>query len=160
MRIAAVLCGIGLLLAAADERSAVGAQADDVRVMCAGAVAPAYLKLVAQFEQTTRHKVVTLATATGVGPDSIPNRVRRGEPVDVIILSASAIDELIKDGHVVSGSKVDLAKSGTGMAVRAGATKPRAKAGNPQAARARIEYLASSAARPGLKASGLDQAKL
>jgi molybdate transport system substrate-binding protein len=92
--------------------------------MSAGAVTPAYLELAARFEQATGHKTINLATATGIGPDSIPNRVRRGEPVDVIILSASAIDELIKDGHVLAGSRVDLVRSGIGMAVRAGAAKP------------------------------------
>lgn len=100
------------------------AGADDVRVMSSGALAPPYLKLVAQFEQTTEHKLITLATSTGIGSESIPSRVRSGERVDVIILSAAAIDELIKDGLVVAGSRVDLARSGIGMAVRKGAPKP------------------------------------
>jgi molybdate transport system substrate-binding protein len=124
MRITGFPSTIGFLLIAASTLSSVGAQAEEVRVMSSGAVTPAYLKLVAQFEQATQHRTVTLATATGIGPDSIPNRVRRGEPVDVIILSASAIDDLIKDGHVVAGSRVDLARSGIGMAVRAGAARP------------------------------------
>jgi molybdate transport system substrate-binding protein len=104
--------------------SSVGADADELRVMSAGAVTPAYLKLASQFEQTTHHKTVAVATATGLGPDSIPSRVRRGEPVDVIILSSTALEELIKDGHVVAGSRVDVARSGIGIAVRAGAAKP------------------------------------
>ncbi len=100
------------------------AWADEIRVMSSGALAPPYLKLVAQFEQTTHHKLITLATSTGIGPESIPSRVRSGERVDVIILSAAAIDELVKDGHVRPGSRVDLARSGIGMAVRAGAPRP------------------------------------
>lgn len=114
----------GTLLVAAAVCCPVTARADEVRVMSSGAFAPPYLKLVAQFEQTTRHKLITLATSTGIGPESIPNRVRGGERVDVIILSAAAIDDLIKDGHVVGGSRVDLARSGIGMAVRKGAPKP------------------------------------
>jgi molybdate transport system substrate-binding protein len=124
VRIAGVPGRIGFLLLAACVLSPPRAQADDVRVMSAGAVTPAYLELAARFEQGTGHKTLNLATATGLGPDSIPSRVRRGEPVDVIILSASAIDELIKEGHVLAGSRVDLARSGIGMAVRAGAAKP------------------------------------
>jgi molybdate transport system substrate-binding protein len=100
------------------------AVADEIRVMSAGAVTPAYLALVPQFERKTQHRIVTLATATGTGPQSIPNRVRAGEPVDLIILSASGLDDLIKAGHVVATSRVDLARSGIGMAVRAGAPKP------------------------------------
>jgi molybdate transport system substrate-binding protein len=44
--------------------------------------------------------------------------------VDVVILAAGALDELIKQGKVVPGSRVDLARSSIGMAVRAGAPKP------------------------------------
>ena len=60
----------------------------------------------------------------GDAPDSIPSRLQRGEPVDVVILAAPALDELIKQGRVVSGSRVDLVRSSIGMAVRAGAPKP------------------------------------
>ena len=41
-----------------------------------------------------------------------------------MILTAEAIDGLIKRGKVVAGSRVDLARSGIGIAVRKGANKP------------------------------------
>jgi molybdate transport system substrate-binding protein len=44
--------------------------------------------------------------------------------VDVVILAAGALDELIKQGKVVAGSRVDLVRSSIGMAVRARASKP------------------------------------
>ena len=50
--------------------------------------------------------------------------MRRGEAVDVIILSRAGIDELISEGKVVAASRVDLARSNIGMAVRRGAPKP------------------------------------
>jgi molybdate transport system substrate-binding protein len=99
-------------------------QADEVRVMTAGAFAETYLELVSPFERATKHRVVTGATATGIGQDSIPSRLRRGEPVDVVILADAALDELIKEGRIVAGSRVALARSAIGMAVRAGAPKP------------------------------------
>ena len=95
-----------------------------VRVMSAGGVAAAHLALVPQFERATGHTVVTDATSTGTGRDSIASRVRRGEPVDVLILTRAAIDELIGEGRVVATSRVDLARSRIGMAVRRGAPKP------------------------------------
>jgi molybdate transport system substrate-binding protein len=52
------------------------------------------------------------------------NRLKGGETVDVVILSASSLDELIQAGRVVPGSRVDLARSGIGVAVRSGAPKP------------------------------------
>jgi molybdate transport system substrate-binding protein len=42
----------------------------------------------------------------------------------VIIVASASLDELIRDGRVVAGSKVDLARSDIGMVVRAGAPKP------------------------------------
>ena len=42
----------------------------------------------------------------------------------MIIMAAPAIDAQIKAGKVVSGSRVDLAKSGVGAAVPKGAPKP------------------------------------
>lgn len=51
-------------------------------------------------------------------------RVVAGEPVDVIILSAPLIEELVDSGHVVAGSRRDLGTVGTGVAVRAGTPLP------------------------------------
>jgi molybdate transport system substrate-binding protein len=100
------------------------AYAEEVRVMTSGGTAAAYVALAPQFERATGHTLVTLATSTGIGADSITSRVRRGEPVDVIMLSRAGIDELISEGKVVAASRVDLARSSIGMAVRRGAPKP------------------------------------
>ena len=40
------------------------------------------------------------------------------------MLASEAIDRLLTAGHVVAGSKVDLARSGVAVAVRAGAPRP------------------------------------
>ena len=47
-----------------------------------------------------------------------------GEPYDLIIMSAPAIEEQIKEGKVVAGSNVDFANSGTGLAVRRARRSP------------------------------------
>ena len=60
----------------------------------------------------------------GGAPDSIPVRLQRGEPADVLIMAASALDGLIKEGKAVAGSRIDLARARIGMVVRAGAPKP------------------------------------
>jgi molybdate transport system substrate-binding protein len=100
------------------------ASGEQVRVMTAGGMAAAHVALAPQFERATGHTVVTDATSTGIGRDSIASRVRRGEPVDLLILTRDAIDELISEGKVVAASRVDLARSSIGMAVRRGAPKP------------------------------------
>jgi molybdate transport system substrate-binding protein len=97
----------------------------EIKVMTSGAFTAAYLQLVPEFERTTHGKVVTAYGASmGGAPDSIPSRLERGEPVDIVILAGPALDDLIKQGKVMAGSRVDLARSSIGMAVRAGATKP------------------------------------
>lgn len=85
----------------------------------------AYHELVPGFERSTQTKVTTsYGPSMGNAPDAIPSRMQRGEPVDVVIMVGSALDELIKQGKVVAGSRVDLGRSLVGMAVRAGAPRP------------------------------------
>jgi molybdate transport system substrate-binding protein len=60
----------------------------------------------------------------GETPQAIPNRIARGEPVDVVIGVGYAVDKLAEDGKVVHGSRTDLAQVLIYMAVRAGASKP------------------------------------
>jgi len=101
-----------------------GTQPREVRVMSSGATAPAYLQLIPRFESATTLKAVTLATATGLGAQAIVARLRAGEPADVVLLASNAIDDLVKDGLIRSDSRIDIARSSVGMAVRAGARKP------------------------------------
>ena len=96
----------------------------DIRVMTSGAFTAAFLDLIPQFERSTQNKVVVAATSMGTGPNAIPSRLERGEPVDVVIMADAALVNLIKDGKVLVESRVALARSGIGMAVRAGARRP------------------------------------
>jgi molybdate transport system substrate-binding protein len=60
----------------------------------------------------------------GGTPEAIPNRLRRGEPADVLIMADTELDALIQQGKAVAGSRVDLARSPIAAAVRAGAPRP------------------------------------
>jgi molybdate transport system substrate-binding protein len=93
--------------------------------MISGGFSGAYGELGPAFEKATGNKLVTARGASmGTAPDSIPSRLQRGEPADVFIMVADALDGLTKQGKVVDGSRVDLARSVIGVAVRAGAPKP------------------------------------
>lgn len=101
------------------------AAAQEIKVMTSGAFTAAYRELVPEFEHKTHFKITTSYGASmGGAPDSIPLRIDHGEPVDVVILARQGLDDLIKRGKVVPASCVDLVRSETGMAVRAGAHKP------------------------------------
>ena len=119
VRRAAALIVAGVLCVAAT------APADEIRVMISGGFSAAYLDVLPEFERATGNKVVTsFGASMGDAPDAIPSRLQRGEPVDVLILADSALDDLMKQGRVRAGSRVDLARSSIGMVVRAGAPRP------------------------------------
>ena len=95
-----------------------------IKVMASAAFKEAYLELVPQFERTSGHKVETLWAPSA----QMMTRLKGGEVVDIVILAASAIEELIKLGKIAS--RTDLAKSGVGVAVRAGAPRPDISSGD------------------------------
>ena len=59
-----------------------------------------------------------------VGGVDAARRVLAGESLDVVVLASEAIDKLIAAGRIVSGSKVDLVRSGVAVCVRAGTPHP------------------------------------
>ena len=122
----AVIRGIASwLLALALVLVATPARADEIHVMVSGGFTAAYKLLVAEWEKATGHTVATVYGASmGTTPTSIPNRLARGEPADVVILARSALDRLAADGEVVAQSETDLVRSRIGMAVKAGARTP------------------------------------
>jgi len=101
-----------------------GASAADIHVMISGGLSEAYRELVPAFEKTTGHKVITAyGPSMGRAREAIPARLERGEPADVVVMFDAALDELIAANKVVAGSRVDLARSGIGAAVRQGTTR-------------------------------------
>ena len=99
---------------------ATAAHAAEIKVLSTQAVEGPYRELVAQFEKASGHKVTTFFSGTL----NVQKKLADGEPYDLIIMAGPAIDEQIKLGKAVAGSRVDVAKSGTGLAVRKGAPKP------------------------------------
>jgi molybdate transport system substrate-binding protein len=124
MRITAYLRSLALGLAAALVLAG-SAGAAEVRVMISGGLTAAFKELVPEFERTTGNKVITVyGPSMGTTTNAIPVRLERGEPADVLILVGYALDDLIKQGKAVAGSRVDLVKSPIGVAVKSGAPKP------------------------------------
>jgi molybdate transport system substrate-binding protein len=101
------------------------ASAAEIRVITSGAFTEAYKQLIPIYEQASGHKVISAFGASiGNAPDSIPSRFARGEKFDLVILSEGGLEALAKDGKLVKGSRVDLARSQIGAAVRKGTPKP------------------------------------
>lgn len=101
------------------------ANAAEVRVMISGGLTAAFNALVPEFERQTGNKVlVAYGPSMGTTVNAIPVRLERGEPADVLIMVGYALGDLAKNGKVIPDSRVDLVKSGIGVAVRTGAPKP------------------------------------
>jgi len=77
-------------------------------------------ELVARFQSESGRAV----HADAAGGVDVARRIAGGEPCDVVVLAANAIDKLAADGAVQAGSRVDLVRSGVAIAVRAGAARP------------------------------------
>jgi molybdate transport system substrate-binding protein len=109
-----ITAGLAALLAAHS------AEAAEIKVLSTQATEQSYRELVPQFERLSGHKVTTIFTGT-LDADK---RLAAGETYDLLIMSSPSIDEHLKDGKLVAGSRVDLAKSGVAVGVKAGAKKP------------------------------------
>lgn len=69
------------------------------------------------------HAGVEVAIESVGGVDAA-RRVAAGEPFDVVVLAADAIDKLTTAGHVLAGSRAGVVRSDVAIAVRAGAPHP------------------------------------
>ena len=102
-----------------------GALAAEIQVITSGAFAAALAQLVPAYEKQSTHKVVVSNGASmGTAPDSIPSRLGRGEKFDILILARPALDGFADKGQVDPASRVDLAASTIGAAVRKGTPRP------------------------------------
>lgn len=94
---------------------------NDIKVMTSGTFTAALLALIPRLEILTNKKIVVAATSIGTGENSIPNRLKRGEVADVIIVADAVLRKFIQDGLVLAETYTPVARSVIGMAVRAGA---------------------------------------
>ena len=99
---------------------ACNAHAGDITVMSSNAMRDAFDILVPQFEKATGHKVRVIWGGTVDHKKSVAS----GVVADLVIITALEIDALIAAGALAPGSRVDLANSIIGIAVRAGSPRP------------------------------------
>ncbi|MBI4194423.1 MAG: substrate-binding domain-containing protein [Betaproteobacteria bacterium] len=91
-----------------------------VRILSGGAAQAVVEQMAAGFGRETGHRIDAEFSAVGAMKD----KVVAGEPVDLVILTAALIDDLAARGLVVAGSRADLGRVGTGVAVRTGTPLP------------------------------------
>jgi molybdate transport system substrate-binding protein len=92
----------------------------DIRIISSMATRRLLADLAARFESAAGQRV----SLESVGGVDAARRVAAGEPFDAVVLASEPIDALIRSGHVVAGSRVDLVQSPIAVAVRRGAPRP------------------------------------
>ena len=98
---------------------------DTLKVITSGGFANTHNQTFHLFEKNKNVEVHTeYGSSSGGAVDSIPERLKRGEQFDVIILSSSSLSNLSEAGYVRKGTEQHLVKSQIGMAVRDGEPKP------------------------------------
>src|SRR5262247_2845885 len=111
LRIIATMMGLGLMLNEA--------QAVEIKLLASNALRTVLQDVAPQFEQASGHKLTITFGSTG----NLTASIDKGTPFDATIMSADALDNLIKRS-AVAGPRVDIARSGIGVAYRKGTPKP------------------------------------
>ncbi len=96
------------------------ADAIEIKILTARALATVLDKIGHKFEQQSGHK---LNVDSGFGPDFV-RRIDAGEAFDILVCRQSIIDPLFKDGKLIAEICTKLVRSRIGVEVRAGSPKP------------------------------------
>jgi molybdate transport system substrate-binding protein len=92
-----------------------------LKVISGGAFKQVLTALVAQWEMESGNKAALIFRTVGQHLKLIRDGA---EDFDVAVLTPDAIEGLVKEGKVVAGSRADLARTGIGVVVKAGAPLP------------------------------------
>ena len=100
--------------------SATPAEAAEIKVLSAGAMKSIVTELGESFRQETGH---TIVISTGTAGE-IRQKMVSGEWTDVVIVTDSVLEQLAAPGLIVADTRVDIARTAIGVAVRQGAPLP------------------------------------
>jgi molybdate transport system substrate-binding protein len=100
--------------------SIAGVNAAEIKVLASNGVKGSLEELAPAFERATGNKLAITFGLAAV----LKRQIEAGEAFDLAILTDAGIADLAKQGKVDGASRTSIARSGVGIAVRAGAPKP------------------------------------
>jgi len=145
-----VFAGAVLVLTGGPLAEGAAAQAPAVHVLASNGVQGSLNELIPQCERAIGHPMTVEFDTTA----TIKPKIEGGEAFDFTVLTADAVDALIKEGKVVASSRTGVARVGIGVGIRAGAAKP--DVSTPEALKKTllnaksITYAAAGASRPAI----------
>ncbi len=92
---------------------------EPIRIISSMATRQLLSELIAEFARESSQPV----QLESVGGVDATRRVQAGEAFDIVALASDAIEKLVEAGQLTRQSRVDLARSGVAVAVRAGAPR-------------------------------------
>jgi molybdate transport system substrate-binding protein len=92
----------------------------DVSIISSTGVSGIMADLIPAFERETGPRVSISYDTSNI----IMDRLKRGDRADLVILTGPLIENLAQQGRLQAGTRTDMAKSGIGVAVKAGAPRP------------------------------------
>jgi molybdate transport system substrate-binding protein len=95
-------------------------RAAEIKIFTTRAIATVLDKTGREFEASTGHK---LDITTDIAIRMV-RRIQAGEAFDVLVAAPGQIERLISEGKILLETRTNLARSGIGVQVRAGAPKP------------------------------------
>ena len=96
------------------------AQNADLRVFTSDGMKPAVEALVPRIEHSIGRKLAPQFDSS----KTLRDKLLSGAPFDVAILTSDVIDDLIKQGKIAAATRKEIARTGMGIGIRAGAAKP------------------------------------
>ena len=96
------------------------AQGTELRVFTSDGMKPALEELTPQIERSIGRQLATQFDSS----KALRDKIQSGEPFDVAILTSDVMDDLIKQGKIAAGTRAEVARTGMGIGIRAGAPKP------------------------------------
>jgi molybdate transport system substrate-binding protein len=98
-----------------------------MKILSTNGVKSVLLELLPRYERTTGAALTVIWGSA----NALVQDLDRGAEGDLAVLTDEIVDDLVRRGKIIAGSRVDLARSGIGIAVRKGASKP--DIGSPEA---------------------------
>ena len=113
--IAVLSFGCAALLAAGND-----AKSGEIRMLCSNGMKAVVEEVRPQMERAIGHPLSIEFSSTA----SFKEKIDAGAAFDVAILTSETMDTLTREHKLAPGSRADVARTGVGIGVRAGAPKP------------------------------------
>jgi len=96
------------------------AQTAELRVLVSDGMKPAVEELTPRIEHATGRKLAAQFNSS----KNLRDKIQAGEPFDAAIMTSDVVDELIQQGKIAAAGRAEIARTGMGVGIRAGAPKP------------------------------------